>query len=88
MSDQNRAEQEQHWLVRPKTIRALWIGGAIVLALTVIAQFFVPLHDYFVVDGVFGFYAVFGFFSCVGMVVLAKLLGLLLKRPDTFYDEH
>ena len=78
---------QPHWLVRAKTIRLLWIGFAVILALTVLAQLFVPVPDYFTVDGWFAFYAVFGFVTCVGMVVFAKLLGYLLKRPDTYYDD-
>jgi hypothetical protein len=74
-----------HWLVRPKTIRLLWwIFGAI-LALTVLAQIFIHVHAYFTVDGWFGFYALYGFLTCVGMVVGAKLLGFVLKRPDDYY---
>jgi|SRR5690554_1624838 len=76
-----------HWLVRPETIRKLWIGFIIVLAITVVAQLFVPVPDYFTVDGWFSFYAVFGFLTCLAMVVFAKLLGYLLKRPDTYYDD-
>jgi hypothetical protein len=38
-----------HWLVRPATIRALWWGGSIVLALTVLAQFVIPVKGYFTV---------------------------------------
>lgn len=87
MSDTPQSEKELHWLVRPSTIRKLWIAFSVVLVLTLGAQFFVHVHDYFTVDGVPGFYAFFGFFSCVAMVVVAKLLGLLLKRPDTFYDD-
>lgn len=81
------SEQEMHWLVRPSTIRKLWIAFAVILGLTLVAQLFIHLHEYFVVDAVFGFYAAFGFFSCVAMVVVAKLLGLVLKQPGDFYDE-
>lgn len=95
MSDEKRLrdasndhEPEPHWLVRPSTIRKLWIGFSLVLLITLFAQFFVHIHDYFTVDAEFGFYAAFGFFSCVAMVVVAKLLGLLLKRPDDFYDDN
>lgn len=74
-----------HWLVRPKSIRLLWwIFGAI-LALTVAGQLFVQFHAYFKVDGWFGFYAIYGFVTCVAMVVGAKLLGFALKRPDDYY---
>jgi hypothetical protein len=76
-----------HWLVRPKTIRLLWIGFAVILALTVAAQLMVDVHDYFTVDGWFAFYAIFGFVSCLGMVIFAKALGWFLKRPDTYYDD-
>ncbi|MDO9475592.1 MAG: hypothetical protein Q7L07_02680 [Pseudohongiella sp.] len=78
---------QPHWLVRPSTIRLLWWIFGVILALTVIAQIFIHLHDYFTLDGFFGFYAIFGFVSCLAMVVFAKLLGVFLKRPDTYYDD-
>jgi len=78
---------QPHWLVRPRTIRWLWLGFAVILALTVAAQIVIDVHDYFTVDGWFAFYAIFGFVSCLGMVVFAKALGWFLKRPDTYYDD-
>lgn len=76
-----------HWLVRQSTIKVLWWVFSVILALTVLAQLFVHVHEYFSIDGWFGFYAIYGFVSCLGMVVFAKLLGVLLKRPDTYYDD-
>ena len=76
----------QHWLTRPKTIRVLWIVFAIVLALTVAAEAFVAHEPHFEVESVFGFNAWFGFFACAGLIAGAKLLGVLLKRPDTYYE--
>lgn len=75
-----------HWLVRPSTIRALWIGASAVLALLVLLDLVVPHHPHFGIDGWFGFGAWYGFLACVALVLLAKALGLLLKRPDTYYD--
>ena len=75
-----------HWLTRPSTIRALWIGFAVVLALTVLAGLLVEAHGYFGLDGTFGFNAWYGLGTCVAMIVLAKGLGALLKRPDDYYD--
>ena len=83
---EGRTRREQHWLVRPRTIVWLWRGGCALLALTVLAELLVHRHAYFDVDGWFAFNAVFGFGSCVVMVLFAKLLGWLLKRPDTYYD--
>lgn len=82
-----RSEEELHWLVRPQTIRKLWWGFSAVLVLTLLAQFFIDIHSYFTVDGWPAFYAVFGFVSCVAMVIFAKVLGYVLKRPDDFYDD-
>ncbi len=85
MNDENN--RLDHWLVRPKTIQLLWRIFSVILLVTLAAQYFVPVHGYFLVDEAFGFHAMFGFLSCLAMVVVAKLLGLLLKRKATFYDE-
>jgi sterol desaturase/sphingolipid hydroxylase (fatty acid hydroxylase superfamily) len=77
---------EAHWLSRPATVRRLWQGFAAILIVSVLAQVLVHMHTYFGLDGWFGFNAGFGFLSCVGMVLFAKVLGLLLKRPDDYYD--
>ncbi len=88
MSDsrETHASNESAWLSRPKTIRLLWWVFAAVLAATLVAQLAVDMHPHFGADGWFGFNAVYGFLSCVAMVLLAKVLGWVLKRPDTYYD--
>jgi heme exporter protein D len=77
---------KQHWLVRPGSIRLLWIVFLCILALTVLAGLFMHPHAAFGIDGSFGFYAWFGFGSCIAMIVVAKLLATVLKRKDTYYD--
>ena len=76
-----------HWLVRPDTIRLLWKILIVVLTLTVLAQLYIYVKGYFTVDGWFGFGAAYGFFSCVAMVLVAKGLGAVLKRPEDYYDD-
>jgi uncharacterized membrane protein len=80
-------DEPLHWLVRPATIRKLWIGFSIVLAAVVLAQTVVYIKGYFGVDAWFGFGAVYGFVCCMLMVLVAKLLGLVLKRPQDYYDD-
>lgn len=75
-----------HWLVRPSTIRLLWLISLAVLAITVIADLWVEHHPYFEIDGTFGFGAWFGFASCVALVLGSKALGAILKRRDDYYD--
>lgn len=77
---------DDHWLVRPGTIRMLWIAFIAVLAVTVLLDLVIAHHPMFGLDGTFGFGAWFGFISCVAMIVGAKALGVILKRPDSYYD--
>lgn len=77
-----------HWLVRPSTIRWLWRLFIAVLTLTVLAQLVLPVKGYFGVDGWLGFGALFGFLACLTMVLVAKGLGALLKRSESYYGER
>ena len=79
------ADPQRHWLLRPGTIRGLWAGFGAALVLTLLADLLVARHPHFPVEGVFGFYAWYGFGTCVAMVLLAKALGWFLKRKDTYY---
>jgi sterol desaturase/sphingolipid hydroxylase (fatty acid hydroxylase superfamily) len=74
-----------HWLVRPKTIKLIWIISSVILALLVLLQAVIKVKGYFGVDGWFGFGAAYGFFTCVAMVLVAKGLGFVLKRPEDYY---
>lgn len=85
MTDQK--QHDDHWLIRPKTIRYLWIGFSVVLALTVLAQLFISIKGYVGVDKWFGFGAAFGFLACVAMVLFAKVLGIVLKRREDYYQQ-
>ncbi|PLW67673.1 hypothetical protein [Pseudohalioglobus lutimaris] len=86
-SKHSQADEQLHWLVRPATIRKLWIGFSVVLALTVVAQSVIYVKGYFGIDAWFGFGAVYGFASCLLMVLVAKVLGVVLKRPGDYYQE-
>ena len=76
-----------HWLVRPGTIRLIWRISIAVLVALVLLQFVIKVKDYFGIDGWIGFGAAFGFLSCVVMVLVAKALGMVLKREETYYAE-
>jgi len=77
----------KHWLVRPATIRLLWRVFIAVLSVIVLGDLVVHGHPVFGVDTIFGFYAWYGFATCVAMIVFAKALGVFLKRGDTYYDD-
>lgn len=79
--------QEKHWLVRPSTIRKLIYLSIIVLSIVALLDFAIKSYSNFGIDGTPFFYSWYGFVTCVGMVVAAKLLGIFLKRKDSYYDD-
>ena len=88
MAANGKDGRDVHWLMRPRTIRALWIGFAAALAATVAAGFAVDMHPHFAIERLPAFFALYGFGACVALVVFSKLLGALLKRDDTYYDDR
>ncbi|NOX51691.1 MAG: hypothetical protein GXP16_14335 [Gammaproteobacteria bacterium] len=79
--------KDDHWLERPKTVKRLWYGFIILLVLSVVAQLYTGGKGYFGIDGWVGFGAWFGFLACVVLVIIAKILGKVLKREESFYGE-
>jgi len=78
----------RHWLDEPRNVKLLWRVFLAVLVLCVLAEVVVSLHPSFGIESLFGFYAWFGLLACVAMIGVAKGLSLLLRRPDTYYDER
>ena len=76
---------KQHWLDKPTNIKLLWRIFLAVLALTIIAELFVPLKPHFAIEALPAFHAAYGFLACVAMILGAKAIGFFLKRPETYY---
>ncbi len=74
-----------HWLDAPRNVKRLWRAFLALLVLTVLAELVVTLHPHFEIEALPAFHAAYGFIACAAMIVAAKILGVLLKRPDTYY---
>ena len=80
------AKSPAHWLDEPCNVKRLWRGFLLLLALTVVAEFVVTLDPHFEIEALPGFNAAYGFLTCAAMILVAKALGFLIKRPDTYYE--
>ena len=68
-------------------LRRLWAGFVAVLSLTLVAEAFVEAHPHFEIERLYAFNAVYGFLACAGLILVARAIGLVLKRRDDYYDE-
>jgi sterol desaturase/sphingolipid hydroxylase (fatty acid hydroxylase superfamily) len=84
----SESRENDYWLARPSTIRLLWRIFIAILVLLVALQLVIKVKGYFGIDGWFGFGAAYGFFSCAVMVIVAKGLGYVLKRPEDYYTRE
>ena len=80
-------EPAQDGIVRPDRIRGLRVVFFALLIAAVLGDLFVHHHDHFGIESTFGFSAWFGFLVCVLMIGGARLAGLLLRRPDDYYEK-
>ncbi|BCA78296.1 hypothetical protein [Desulfuromonas sp. AOP6] len=87
MKADNKVKKEFDWFDHPQNIRKLRIGFYAVLVLLVVPDFFLHKHTLFSsMEAWPGFYALFGFIACVAIILISKVLGFVLKRPEDYYD--
>ena len=75
-------------LALARAMPELSVRGETEATLKVVADGAVEHHPHFGIDGTYAFHAWYGFAVCAGMVLVSKfVVGLLLKRRDTYYDD-
>jgi hypothetical protein len=63
------------------------LAFAVVLALSLLAGLAIEPHPHFAIERLFGFNALYGFLACAALILIAKAIGLVLKRPEHYYDD-
>jgi MFS family permease len=57
------------------------------LGITLAASAILDVHNNpFSFANMYAFYALYGFLLCVLMIVVATLIGMFIKRDDSYYD--
>ncbi|HSA90655.1 MAG TPA: hypothetical protein VLF42_12230 [Burkholderiales bacterium] len=65
----------------------IWKAFIAVLAFIVAAQLFIEAHPHFALERLFGWNALYGFLACAALILIARALGVFLKRRDDYYDD-
>ena len=81
-------DDRDRWLDRPRNVTRLVYGLYALGAALLLADLFYEKHVHFDFEAWFGFFAFFGFGAYVFIVLSAKVLRRLIKRPEDYYDLH
>jgi hypothetical protein len=65
-----------------KLVQALYAVCAVLLLIDPL----VHKHGPFEIEHWWGFYAIYGFVGCVFLVLAAKVLRMIVMRPEDYYD--
>lgn len=82
-----RMNSRQHIFDKPENVKRLLRVLYAACALLLLFDLVVHRHTVHPWEVWFGFYAVFGFTACVALVLIAKQLRRVLKRPESYYDD-
>jgi len=75
-----------HFFDRPGNVRRILYLLYACCAALLLTDVFYPRHTQHDWDGWWGFYPLYGFAGCVLLVLIARLLRRILKRPEHYYD--
>jgi hypothetical protein len=78
--------EKKYWLDQPGNVRKIYLGLWVVCLLLAGTDLLYEKHPHFAIESVFGFYAFYGYISCVSLVLAAKLLRKIVMRPEDYYD--
>jgi len=81
------SDDRKYWLDDRQNITKVVWGLVILCGILFVADAFYDKHPHFIAETYFGFFGIFGFVVCVGLVLTAKVMRILLKRGENYYDD-
>jgi len=79
-------DDKSYWLDRSENVTTLYRGLWAIGVVLVVLDLFLSRHESFDMASWSGFYAGYGFFACVILVLVAKQLRRVLMRPENYYE--
>ena len=86
MADLHGDDKHRYLFDRPRNVTWLFRVFYAACLILLLLDFVLHRHAEHGWERLPGFYAVFGFVACVTLVLVAKQLRRLLKRPEDYYD--
>lgn len=79
------------WLMfvdNPRNVDRIVYSLYALCAALFLADFVYDKHVYLDIEKVPGFYALYGFIMCAGLVICARMLRVVLMRPEDYYAPY
>ena len=76
-----------HIFDNPKNVKRVIHALVAVCVITFVLDFFVSRYVDHPWEGMFGFYAIYGFVVCMFLVLAAKEMRKVVRRKEDYYDE-
>ena len=75
------------WFTKTKHANKIFLGLALLCFVLFLADFTYNKHGHFDIEEIPGFYGAYGFFMFTALILVAKALRLLIKRPENYYGD-
>ena len=75
------------WFTKTKNANNIFLGLALLCFPLFLADFTYHKHGHFHIEEIPGFYGAYGFFMFTALILVAKALRLLIKRPENYYGD-
>ena len=75
----------QHIFDKPRNVQRVLYGLYASCIILFCLDFLIHRHSVHPWEGLWGFYALYGFIACVALVLVAKGLRTILMRPENYY---
>ncbi len=81
-------DEDRRWLDDPRNVTKIVRTLVGLCTLALVADFFYTKHPFFGVEEFPGFYAIYGFVVSAALVLTAKQMRKLVKRPEDYYERR
>lgn len=83
-----RRGERAYWLDDKRNVDKVYWGVWAICAVLLLVEPLVHKHGEFAFEALFGFHGWYGLVACVALVLAAKGLRALLKRPEDYYERR
>jgi len=74
------------WVDKPGSVNLMIKLLAVICALLFLADFAYHKHISVAIEAIPGFYGIYGFIMFSALIIVAKMLRVLIKRPENYYE--